>query len=269
MSNEEDKKSEKDSLENIILESMSINLLKYADEVEAALRKEKDGPSALERNTGFSGENDIRYSKNNNWQEVKKYKKPKKNVTLKKAWKGFVIGLCFAGLGVSMKIAYDIGKSLEENPIENNSDTDPNAKKLKPNEQAAKSYFFQYKDQEYLNLITNGTHEEWETLPENIKDWIRDPDKVKEAEERRKTMESGYTQETETSSTTPVQNETQESNIVVLNDDDFIVESESNYNLEAENEPEFEITIEDSYVYNPDENSENIIIYYDSDNERE
>ena len=65
----------------------------------------------------------------NNWQEVKKYKKPKKNVTLKKAWKGFVIGLCFAGLGGCIKIAYDIEKSLKENPMEKITETDEETKK--------------------------------------------------------------------------------------------------------------------------------------------
>ena len=118
---------------------------------EIEQRRKYKAPTALERNIGYYEKDRRLYQErkqedNNDWQEVKKYKKPKKNVTLKKAWKGFVIGLCFVGLGASMKIAYDIGKSLEDNPIENNTDKDLKVKKLRPNEVAAKAYFFQYKD---------------------------------------------------------------------------------------------------------------------------
>ena len=249
----------------------------------------------------------------NNWQEVKKYKKPKKNVTLKKAWKGFVIGLCFAGLGGCIKIAYDIEKSLKENPMEKITETDEETKKMKPNEAMAKAYFYQYRDQEYLNLITNGSHEEWDALPDEIKDWIRDPAKIAEIKEKQskddesehiRIINENMQKENKQDSLLPKETEIRDSelensNIVnntneedfaednkeepiieILDDSSFIYDENNSLdedNHASVNNPEFEITIEESIIYYPDGtiitgdelSNSDIDFFENSDNERE
>lgn len=99
--------------------------------------------------------------------------KTPKERTLKKQWKRFKLILAGIGLAASMLIANRIG---EEKGKEIGNEVF-NSFELKIEKQQAMQEFYLGKDLHY-------TQEEWEALPLEIQEWVREPNRVKAALEK-------------------------------------------------------------------------------------
>lgn len=119
----------------------------------------------------------------------------------------FKLGLASIGLAVSIGLGCHIGNTITaplQTPEPTSLVTQYSGQKLEYEEKRAQAYMLRFEDQEYLRLRMNEefipenlTEEEmhdlmqdaWEMLEPEVQEWVRSPDRIREAQERQKEKE--------------------------------------------------------------------------------
>ncbi len=120
------------------------------------------------------------------WKELQKYEDAREDVTVRKNWVRFKALVAAAALIGSMALCKNIYDGIQESFERSGIVATETAERdrLDMLARSAKYSLFNFTDQQLLYEYTNGdiTEANWEALPENIKEYIRNPIVAAEAE---------------------------------------------------------------------------------------
>lgn len=119
------------------------------------------------------------------WKELQRYEDAREDVSIKKGWGRFKAILAAVAISASLiacKTVYDdVKENLERGAVQAQELKEKN--ELEAMERHAKVALFNFTDQQLLYEYTNGqpTVENWEALPDNVQEYIRNPVTAAEA----------------------------------------------------------------------------------------
>lgn len=113
------------------------------------------------------------------WKELQKYEDAREDVTVRKNWNRFKALVALTALIGSMALCKNLYDGIQESFEVSSISAQENGEKIRLDqlERRAKNSLLSFTDQQLLYEYTDGdiTESNWQALPENVKEYIRNP----------------------------------------------------------------------------------------------